>query len=90
MSILALKIFHTTEEAGRTSAGAQHRQRNMQRLAVLTQQNDDLTGCLTDLWHEVCKGRRSYRLYRQMKMYNDPELNPVLYKARETGTDGDA
>ncbi len=79
LSILALKIFHTSEEAHRLSATEQHRQRNRDRLSVLTQQRTDLARCLDELWAEVLAGRRRFRLYRQMKMYNDPELNPVLY-----------
>jgi hypothetical protein len=79
LSILALKIFHTSEEAHRESATEQHRQRNCDRLRILTQQRADLALCLDELWSEVMAGRRRFRLYRQMKMYNDPELNPVLY-----------
>jgi hypothetical protein len=79
LSILALKIFHTSEEAHRQTATEQHRQRNRDRLSVLIQQRNDLARCLDELWAEVLAGRRRFRLYRQMKMYNDPELNPVLY-----------
>ena len=79
LSILALKIFHTAEEAHRESATQQHRDRNLSRLAILTQQRSDLALCLQELWADILGGRRRFRLYRQMKMYNDPELNPVLY-----------
>ena len=79
LSILALKIYHTAEEAHRDSASAQHRVRNCDRLSVLLQQRQDLATCLQDLWTEVMAGQRRFKLYRQMKMYNDPELNPVLY-----------
>lgn len=82
LSILALKIFHTAEETNRLSAGDEHHARNRDRLCTLVQQRDDLAGCLKDLWLEVQGGRRRFRLYRQMKMYNDPELNPVLYGSR--------
>ena len=81
LSILALKRFHTAEEAARKNASTQHRERNHLRLGVLQQQSADLTGCLSALWSEVCSGTRGYRLYRQMKMYNDPELNPEVYAA---------
>ncbi len=79
LSILALKIYHTQEEAGRQTATEAHRTKNAGRLAVLNEQRADLAGCLDVLWLEVLKGARRFKLYRQMKMYNDPELNPVLY-----------
>lgn len=79
LSILALKIYHTDEEVHRAEASEQHHQRNVDRLAVLEQQRTDLAHCLEQLWAQVIRGERCFRLYRQMKMYNDPELNPVLY-----------
>jgi hypothetical protein len=79
LSILALKIYHTREEAHRTSATEEHRLRNAGRLALLEEQRDDLAGCLDALWAEVLKGTRRFKLYRQLKMYNDPELNPAVY-----------
>ncbi len=82
LSILALKRFHTAEETHRASASDGHRANNLQRLRVLDQQRGDLAGCLNDLWTEVLRGERRFKLYRQMKMYNDPELNPVLYGRR--------
>ena len=83
LSILALKIFHTAEEAERRDAGEDHRARNRQRLAILRQQRDDLAQCLAQLWADVLAGRRRFKLYRQMKMYNDPTLNPRLYRAAQ-------
>jgi hypothetical protein len=80
LSILALKIFHTAEEAHRASASEGHRVRNCERLRILKRQRDDLAGCLDQLWQQILRGERRFRLYRQMKMYNDPELNPVLYQ----------
>jgi len=79
LSILALKIYHTAEEAHRASATEAHRARNLERLRILQQQRDDLATCLNGLWAEILRGERRFRLYRQMKMYNDPELNPVIY-----------
>ena len=79
LSILALKIYHTREEAHRGSATEEHRLRNAGRLALLEEQRDDLAGCLDALWAEVLKGTRRFKLYRQLKMYNDPELNPAMY-----------
>jgi hypothetical protein len=79
LSILALKIYHTAEEAHRPSASEAHRQKNLSRLTLLQEQRDDLAGCLDTLWGEVRDGQRRFKLYRQMKMYNDPELNPMVY-----------
>jgi hypothetical protein len=79
LSILALKIYHTAEETHRASAAEAHRQRNRERLDVLREQRSDLARCLDELWAEVAAGRRRFRLYRQLKMYNDPELNPAIY-----------
>ena len=82
LSILALKIYHTCEEARRASATEAHRLRNAERLALLEEQRDDLAGCLDALWAEVLNGTRRFKLYRQLKMYNDPELNPAVYSQK--------
>jgi hypothetical protein len=82
LSILALKIYHTHEEAYRMSATDAHRLRNRERLALLEEQRNDLAGCLDALWAQVLEGTRRFKLYRQMKMYNDPELNPAIYGRR--------
>ncbi len=79
LSILELKLYHTAEESQRETATEQHRQKNRARLEVLVQQRIDLAGCLDELWQQVLAGERRFHLYRQLKMYNDPELNPVLY-----------
>jgi hypothetical protein len=81
LSILALKRFHTEEETRRSSAEPAHHQRSRERLAVLDIQRGDLAGCLDDLWQDIQNGRRRFKLYRQLKMYNDPALNPVLYRS---------
>lgn len=80
LSILALKIFHTREEAERTDAPAGHVQRNRERLAVLEEQRADLANCLDALWLETLTGDRRFKLYRQLKMYNDSSLNPAIYR----------
>jgi Protein of unknown function (DUF4254) len=79
LSILALKIYHTREEAERQDAPPGHAQRNLERLAILKEQRDDLAGCLDALWQETVGGTRRFKLYRQLKMYNDPTLNPAIY-----------
>lgn len=82
LSILDLKRFHTEEEIARADGDERHAQRNRERLAVLNEQRDDLRDALDALWADVSAGRRRFKLYRQMKMYNDPALNPVLYRAQ--------
>ena len=80
LSILALKIFHTREEAERPGAPEGHAGRNRDRLAILEEQRADLAACLDALWREVLAGTRRFKLYRQLKMYNDPQLNPAIYR----------
>lgn len=79
LSILSLKIFHTREESERMTATELHRQKNQSRLALLLEQRQDLAVALDCLFVEMTAGRKRFKLYRQMKMYNDPELNPVIY-----------
>ena len=79
LSILALKIFHTREEIQRPNAPEGHAQRNRERLALLEMQRQDLAGCLDRLWRQVIGGERRFKVYRQLKMYNDASLNPAVY-----------
>src|SRR5579872_430314 len=79
LSILSLKIFHTHEEVTRQNAPEGHRERNQTRLETLKEQRSDLAYCLDELWTAIEHGQRRFKLYRQLKMYNDPELNPALY-----------
>jgi hypothetical protein len=82
LSILSLKIYHTREEAQRSDAPPGHAERNEARLAILEEQRADLAGCLDALWRETLAGTRRFKLYRQLKMYNDPTLNPAIYTNR--------
>lgn len=82
LSILSLKIFHTMEEIERSTVSAEHTKRNRERLDILVQQRQDLATCLSALWDDIRNCRRYFKLYRQLKMYNDPELNPEIYGAR--------
>ena len=79
LSILALKIYHTREEAQRKEAPPGHAERNRTRLAILEEQRFDLAQCLDALWRDTLAGTRRFKLYRQLKMYNDPTLNPAIY-----------
>jgi hypothetical protein len=83
LSILALKIYHTREEAERANAPTGHAQRNLDRLAILEEQRADLAACLDVLWGEILAGTKRFKLYRQLKMYNDPSLNPAVYSTSE-------
>jgi Protein of unknown function (DUF4254) len=83
LSILSLKLFHTREEIGRPAAPAGHRERNLERLQTLLEQREDLAAALDRLWQQVLNGARSFKLYRQLKMYNDPTLNPAVYLQRK-------
>lgn len=79
LSILALKIYHMQVEASRTDASEEHRKKCAGKLEVLLQQRSDLTSAIGELLDEIASGSRYMKVYKQMKMYNDPSLNPVLY-----------
>jgi hypothetical protein len=82
LSILALKRFHMAAQTRRADAGAQHVAACRDKLALLTQQRDDLGRCLDALLERAAQGEAFWRIYRQFKMYNDPALNPYLYARR--------
>ena len=80
LSILALKIYHMQEQVDRTDAEAEHRERCRMKLDVLLEQQVDLSTAIDQLLEDIAEGRKYMKVYRQMKMYNDPSTNPVLYK----------
>lgn len=82
LSILALKIWHMREQAERTDADAEHLATARGKLAVLLEQRSDLTGAIDTLLDDIQAGRKYMKVYRQMKLYNDPATNPELYKKR--------
>jgi hypothetical protein len=82
LSILILKIYHMHEETIRENVGEAQLNRNKQKLAVLLQQQSDLSLAIDELLEDIEKGDKYMKVYRQMKMYNDPELNPVLYNKK--------
>ena len=84
LSILALKEFHMHEETVRTDASAAHREKCAEKLARIQRQRSDLTYALGDLVADVAAGRRTFSVYYQFKMYNDPALNPQLYRRPPT------
>jgi Protein of unknown function (DUF4254) len=79
MSILLLKIYHMEEQVNRTDADAQHKMRCQNKLSVLLEQKEDMKICFDELMDDLQKGIRKMKVYRQMKMYNDASMNPVLY-----------
>ena len=79
LSILALKIYHMQAEVSRADASAEHRAKCAGRLDILTQQRADLTTAIDQLLDDIAVGRKYMKVYRQMKMYNDPDTNPILY-----------
>ena len=80
LSILALKIYHMREQAERQDASKEHRDKCMAKLNVLLEQQKDLGTAIDQLLEDIQEGRKYMKVYRQMKMYNDPSTNPVLYK----------
>lgn len=78
LSILALKIYHMREEAERKDATADHRRKCKEKLDVLLEQRVDLSTAIDQLLEDIKEGRKYMKVYKQMKMYNDNELNPVL------------
>ena len=81
-SILALKIYHMEEEVMRKDATPEHHLKCREKLAVLRQQHEDLATAIDQLIEDIAAGRKYMRVYKQMKMYNDDELNPVLRAKR--------
>lgn len=80
LSILALKIYHMREQVERKDADIAHQERCRQKLAVLLEQQRDLSTAIDQLLDDIASGDKYMKTYRQMKMYNDPSTNPVLYK----------
>lgn len=80
MSILMLKIYHMEEQTRRTDATADHLERCTNKLALLLEQKSDMRAAFDELMEDIGSGVRRFKVYRQVKMYNDPSLNPVLYK----------
>lgn len=79
LSILALKIYHMQQEVERTDVTAEHIDACTNKLNVLLQQRTDLSTAIDQLLNDIAAGNKYMKVYKQMKMYNDPNLNPVLY-----------
>jgi len=78
LSILALKIYHMKEETERTDANETHKAACLKKLNVLLEQRQDLSSAIDQLLKDIASGNKYMKVYKQMKMYNDDELNPVL------------
>jgi hypothetical protein len=84
LSILCLKIYHMQVEVNRTEASEEHKENCNKKLEILNQQFIDLTGAIDNLLSEYRSGTKFMKVYRQVKMYNDPSLNPVLYQVKSS------
>ncbi len=82
LSILALKIYHMKEQTERTDASAEHIEKCKSKLAILLEQQKDLDLAIDQLLDDIKSGRKYMKVYRQMKMYNDPATNPILYNKK--------
>ena len=80
LSILALKIFHMKEESERSSGSKEHRDSCKKKLLILMEQKNDLSEAIDQLLQDMKNGLKYMKVYKQMKMYNDESLNPVLYQ----------
>ena len=80
LSILALKIWHMQEQTERKDADVAHVEKCQAKLQVLLEQQVDLSTAIDQLLEDIEQGRKYMKVYRQMKMYNDPSTNPILYK----------
>jgi hypothetical protein len=81
LSIMALRLYHYQEQLERTDADAEHLSKVRQRIEMCEEQRSDLSRSLSELLQAILAGERIHKTYRQMKMYNDPSLNPYLYQA---------
>ena len=79
LSILALKIYHMQQETKRTDTTDEHRIQCQHKLNILLEQQKDLSCAIDQLLSDIQAGQKYMKVYKQMKMYNDPDLNPVLY-----------
>lgn len=86
MSILLLKIFHMKEQTERTDVSIDHISKTKAKLSVLLEQREDMRQAYDELIEDIASGNRKFKVYRQMKMYNDSSLNPMLYEQNKNGS----
>lgn len=83
LSIMALRLYHYREQLQRTDTDEQHASKVVERIALCEEQRRDLSRSLAELLTAILAGQRVHKTYRQMKMYNDPSLNPYLYQDQD-------
>ena len=83
LSILVLKIYHMDEEYRREGAGEEHKKSCKSKLDILIEQRKDLGDAIDLLLNDIATGEKKMKVYKQMKMYNDESLNPILYKKND-------
>jgi len=81
LSIMSLRLYHYREQLDRDDADAEHRRKVAERIDLCEQQHTDLSKSLQQLLVDIFEGKKQHKTYRQMKMYNDPSLNPEIYKS---------
>lgn len=84
MSILLLKIYHMKEQTERKDVTLDHQKTTSSKLSILLEQKSDMQLAYDELIDDIAHGRRRFKVYRQMKMYNDPSLNPMLYQQKSS------
>ena len=82
LSILALKLYHMQQEVDRKYVSPEHHEQCAKKLAILLEQRKDLSKAIDELMEDIENGSKYMKVYKQMKMYNDPDLNPVLYEKK--------
>ncbi len=82
LSIMSLRLYHYREQLDREGIDEEHRQKVADRISLCEQQHGDLSNSLQELLDDIFAGRKRHRTYRQMKMYNDPSLNPAIYRSK--------
>jgi hypothetical protein len=86
MSILLLKIYHMKEQTQRKDVGADHVAKCQSKLSILMEQREDMRQAFDELVEDIGNGSRKFKVYRQMKMYNDSSLNPMLYEQNKNSS----
>lgn len=82
LSILALKLYHMQQEVDRKDVTPEHHEQCSKKLSILQEQRKDLSTAIDELMQDIENGEKYMKVYKQMKMYNDPDLNPVLYEKK--------
>ncbi len=90
LSIMALRLYHYREQQERSDLDSKHRQKVLQRIDLCEQQQRDLSQSLQQLLDDLFSGAKQHKVYRQLKMYNDPTLNPAIYASGNDASGNEA